>query len=82
MFGWLPGGQIFKGICQCPCIGNKLILTKQYLGGVVMTTEDCLKTDAAEVALQPTSSSYDMDDELDGIIFGTDRVGEGSSKQS
>ena len=37
-----------------------------------MTTEDCVKTDAAEVALQPTSSSYDMDDELDGIIFGTE----------
>jgi hypothetical protein len=45
-----------------------------YLGGFDMPTDDCVKFDAAGVDLQPTSSTYDMDDELDGIIFGTEEL--------
>ena len=47
-----------------------------------MPTDDCVKFDAAGVDLQPTSSTYDMDDEVDGIIFGTEELEKGSSRQS
>ena len=45
-----------------------------------MTTDDCVNPDVAGVAVQPTSSTYDMDDELDGIIFGSEELAQVSVK--
>ncbi|MEP7153104.1 MAG: hypothetical protein ABI856_15465 [Nitrospira sp.] len=39
-----------------------------------MTTDDCVNPDAEGVAIQPRPCTYDMDDELDGIIFGSEEL--------